>query len=213
MFVYKKTTNGECTQLTDLSAKKPQILEDNQGTYVQFNFGAPDNKCTNAKGEPVNYKVSVNLYCDQLESSAISALSVNTDDICAPVIVGTNSNACPVFSVTTFAKFFIKRPQILGLLTILFGLVVAFFGKDFFEITIFATGGIAGFGITMLLFLMVSMLFAQQGQDLSTLNTIFSFLFSITIGVFLGFILKRMIKIGAAIMGAIGGVFLAFAVH
>lgn len=65
----------------------------------------------------------------------------------------------------------------------------------------------------MLLFLMLSMLFAQQGQDLSTLNTIFSFVFSICIGIFLGFILRRMIKIGAAIMGAIGGVFLAFAVH
>lgn len=48
---------------------------------------------------------------------------------------------------------------------------------------------------------------------MSTLNTIFSFVFSVCIGVFLGFILKRMIKIGAAIMGAIGGVFLAFAVH
>lgn len=103
----------------------------------------------------------MNLYCDQLESTGISALSVNNNDICSPVIVGTNSNACPVFSVTTFAKFFIKRPQILGLLAIAFGLVVAFYGRDFFEITIFATGGIAGFGITMLLFLMLSMLFAQ----------------------------------------------------
>lgn len=107
MFAYKNTTSGECTQLTDLAAKKPQILEDNKGTYVQFSFGAPDNKCINAKGELVNYKVSVNLYCDQLESTGISSLSVNSDDVCAPVIVGTNSNACPVFSVTTFAKFFI----------------------------------------------------------------------------------------------------------
>jgi hypothetical protein len=51
----------------------------------------------------------------------------------------------------------------LGILSIVFGLVVGFYGRDFFEITIFATGGIAGFGITMLLFLMLSMLFAQQG--------------------------------------------------
>jgi hypothetical protein len=46
----------------------------------------------------------------------------------------------------------------LGTLAILFGLVVAFQGRKFFEITIFTTGGIAGFGITMLLFLMLSML-------------------------------------------------------
>ena len=54
--------------------------------------------------------------------------------------------------MTKFAQFFVKRPQILGILAILFGLVVALYGRDFFEITIFATGGIAGFGITMLLF-------------------------------------------------------------
>ncbi len=149
--------------MTDLTAKKPQVIDGDKGTFVQFSFGAPDNKCVNAKGELVNYKLTVNLYCNSIESNGLSSPKVNNDDVCSPVIEGSNSNACPVFSVTKFAQFFLKRPQILGILAILFGLVVAFYGQDFFEITIFATGGIAGFGITMLLFLMLSMLFAQQG--------------------------------------------------
>jgi len=158
----------------------------------------------------------VNLYCDKVDSSSgFTSLKVTSDDVCAPVISGTHSNACPVFSVTKFASFFVNRPQILGILAIMFGFVVAFLGRKFFEVTIFTTGGIAGFGITMLLFLMLSMLgsFTQKGEELTFLSTFASFVFSVMVGVFLGFILNRMIKIGAAIMGAIGGVFLAFTVH
>ncbi len=114
--------------------------------------------------------------------------------------------------MTAFAKFFVKRPQILGVFSILFGLVVALYGRKFFDLTIFATGSIVGFGITMLLFLMLSMLtsFSQKGTDLSIIGSILSFVFSLCMGVFLGFILRKMEKIAAIILAAICGVFLAF---
>lgn len=79
------------------------MLDGEKGTFVQFSFGAPDNKCINAKGELVDYKLTVNLFCDSIEGNGISGPSVNNDDVCSPVIEGRGSNACPVFSVTKFA--------------------------------------------------------------------------------------------------------------
>ena len=66
--------------MTDLTAKKPQVIDGDKGTFVQFSFGAPDNKCVNAKGELVNYKLTVNLYCNSIESNGLSSPKVNYDD-------------------------------------------------------------------------------------------------------------------------------------
>lgn len=51
------------------------------------------------------------------------------------------------------------------------------------------------------------------GAELSFIGTIFSYLFSLAMSGFLGYILYRMLDIGAAIMGAIAGVFLALTVN
>jgi hypothetical protein len=107
----------------------------------------------------------------------------------------------------------VNNPAILGIIAIAFGLIVAFQGRKFFEYTIFATGSIVGFGITMLLFQFLSMLSSKQGSELSFLSTLFSYAFSVAMAAFLGYILYRMLDIGAAIMGAIGGVFLALTVN
>jgi hypothetical protein len=91
---------------------------------------------------------------------------------------------------------------------------VTLFGRKSFEVTIFATGAISGFIITLILFSMLSMLDSfsnreevKQKQSLSFTETMFSYVFSIVIGVFVGFILTKMLRVGAAIMGAIGGLF------
>lgn len=162
--------------------------------------------------------MTINLFCNSESTDStvgFKNIEIDTKDVCAPVITASHSKACPVFSVTTFSRFFLDNPLILGLSSIAFGLVVAFFGRKFFPITIFATGAIAGFGITMLLFSMLSMIssLGDKEAELSFLGTLFSFLFSVCMGLFLGFILQRMLDIGAAIMGAIGGVFLAFTLN
>ena len=102
----------------------------------------------------------------------------------------------------------------MGLIAISLGTVVTLFGRKSFEVTIFATGAISGFIITLILFSMLSMLDSfsnreevKQKQSLSFTETMFSYVFSIVIGVFVGFILTKMLRVGAAIMGAIGGLF------
>lgn len=97
------------------------------------------------------------------------------------------------------------------MLFVFFGAIIASKGRKFFPLTIFATGILAGFGITMLLFTMLSMFESVRVEDkggkleLTMIGTTFTYLASMSIGVFLGFILQRMLKIGAGIISFIGG--------
>jgi len=77
---------------------------------------------------------------------------------CHPIIIASHKSACPVFSVTTFSRFLIDRPYILGPVAILFGLMVTFAGRKFFPWTIAVIGCLIGAGITLLLFSMSDIL-------------------------------------------------------
>lgn len=135
----------------------------------------------------------------------------DSSDVCAPVVTIRHAKACPVFSASNFSRFFINNPQILGILFIGFGFIISIQGLKVFAYTIFGLGAAAGFAITMLLFTMLSMFESARVEDkggkleLTFIGTLFTYLTSLAIGVFLGFILRRMLKIGAAIIGAIGG--------
>lgn len=85
------------------------------------------------------------------------------------------------------------------------------YGRKFFPLTIFATGSLAGFAITVLLFTMLSMFESAGNQKihLTALGTFASYAVSAGVGIFVGFILQRMLKIGAAIIGAVGGFFIS----
>jgi hypothetical protein len=53
----------------------------------------------------------------------------------------------------------------LGLIAISLGIVVTLFGRKSFEVTIFATGAISGFTITLILFSMLSMLDSFSNRE------------------------------------------------
>lgn len=107
------------------------------------------------------------------------------------------------------------RPYLLGPLLIVFGALVAFVGRKFFAWTIATLGCVLGFGVTMLLFTMFEMLDAVKTQKEQTNYTmmITSLFISCIIGIFVGFILKKMLHIGAAILGAVGGFFIGVAIY
>jgi len=91
-------------------------------------------------------------------TASFKDLSVDTSNPCKPVISGSHPKACTVISVSSFSQFFVENPVILGISGMIFGFLVAFKGRLFFEYTIFATGAIAGFGVSMLLFQFLNML-------------------------------------------------------
>lgn len=163
----------------------------------------------------MSYKLTLNILCNDAANTTdwIDNGIVDSTDPCSPVITVTHAKACPVFSASTFAKSFTRNTAILAPLAIIFGLIVTIYGRKFFPITIFATGSLAGFAITLLLFTMLSMFESarekNQRIELTVLGSLFSYVVSLFVGIFVGFILQRMLKIGAAIIGAIGGFFIS----
>ena len=215
-FAYRTNVKtGECAPMTDLSLAKLKVLEQKSGeSYLQIAYGQPTEKlCKNGDAEPTAYKLTLNLMCDSEANSTawLEGGVVDSSDPCNTVITMTHEKACPVFSVSSFSRYFLKNQVILGLMAITFGLVVTVYGRKFFPITIFATGTLAGFAITILLFTMLSMFESAGNQKihLTALGTLATYLVSAGVGIFVGYILKSILKVGAAIIGAVGGFFIS----
>ena len=172
-------------------------------------FASPaESTCANADGTLSKYQFTLNLKCS--DSIGLTYESLDVSKPCSPVLTASHSRACPVVSATGFARFFLDNAVINAPLAILFGLAIALYGRKFFPVTIFAAGGLAGFGITMILVSMVSFLSAVNTRiEFTWVGVIVSILISACIGVFLGFILQKMQRIGAMIIGAIGGFFIS----
>lgn len=127
----------------------------------------------------------------------------------------SHKNACPVFSLLTYSEFLLARPYVLAPLLLMFGVIVTLVGRRFFAWTIGFIGFLIGFGITMLLFSMLQMFDSIEGPQ-KTDHVLFDFasiLVSLTIGLFLGFIQMRMLKLGASILGAVGSFFIGMTLY
>ena len=110
----------------------------------------------------------------------------------------------------------VAKPYILAPILLIFGIAVTLVGRRFFAWTIGTLGCAVGFGVTMILFSMFDMLGPRGGVSTSDTSLFMFFLqlvFSLMIGFFVGFIMMRMLKIGAAILGATGGAFLGMALY
>lgn len=200
-FAFKTNeTDGSCTALTDEQIT-PMLLD---GDYVKFAYPATENATCGAK----KYQLTLKVRCDS-NINETATESIEDADPCSPVITLASPKACPAFSASGFSQFFIERPGILGFVAVVFGLIVAVYGRKFFPLTIFSTGTLVGFGISLLLFTILSML-GSSGK-LTFFNSLLQYLLSAATGIFLGFILQRMLKIAAAIFGAIGGYFISAA--
>jgi hypothetical protein len=108
----------------------------------------------------------------------------------------------------------LAKPYLLGPLLIIFGALVLLFGRQFFAYTIALIGAVFGYVVVVVLFNVIVMLNGINTTDEGVTDTIDSdswyFLIgtkviAIIIGLFLGFILTKMLELGAAIIGGIIG--------
>eukprot|EP00347_Sterkiella_histriomuscorum_P009292 403341764 len=221
VFGYKEDKAGTCNSLTNgnlqnLTSTVEEDLDSGE-RYVQMKY-LGGQECFQAETGVDNYSMTINLRCnsDGKKEDQLLVEGVNTKSKCHPVITASHKIACPVFSVTTFSRFFIDRPYILGPLAIVFGLMVAFAGRKFFPWTIAVIGCLIGGGITILLFSMSDILDSiksSQSEETSGLELAMTITVAVIIGVFVGFILQKMLNIGAAILGAVGGFFIGVAAY
>lgn len=112
-------------------------------------------KC--ASDSSKTYDLQLNLICNK-EAKQASTPVIDETDPCKPVISFETQHGCAVFSTTAWISFLAQHPYILGTLLLLFGAVVTFLGRKFFNYTIAFIGFGVGFLTTMLLFSIMGML-------------------------------------------------------
>jgi hypothetical protein len=102
----------------------------------------------------------------------------------------------------------------MGILCIVAGAVVAFFGRAVFPWVVAIIGGFVTFSLVMLVCSIMGMLESMEGTGTgSSALTVLSFLISIAAGIVLGYVLFSRLIVGAAVLGAIGGFFIGFTVY
>ena len=131
------------------------------------------------------------------DEDPVKVLNVTTGAYCDTKVTVSHLSGCPIFSAMTWFRVIFARSYIAGPLLIILGALMAFVGRKFFKYTIGLFGAFLGFGTTLLMFFMISMLedissnplgsSAQTDDALSM--TIVKITVSVITGVFLGFIL------------------------
>mmetsp|Transcript_27356 Transcript_27356/g.26415 ORF Transcript_27356/g.26415 Transcript_27356/m.26415 type:complete len:165 (+) Transcript_27356:464-958(+) len=156
------------------------------------------------------------LICDQEgeKEGPLKLVAVDNRNPCTTVLVLEHKEACPVFSASSWMSLIMDRPYLLSPILIVFGLLVAYNGRKFFSYTVGFLGTLWGFFVCISLFTVFQML--DTGDD-STSDTVYFLIAEITIsiitGLLVGFILTHMLHIGAAILGAVCGSFVALALY
>ena len=60
---------------------------------------------------------------------------------CSPHLYITHKSGCPVYSGTAFIVFLQNNPWVLGIVAAVVGLIVTFYGREFFQSVIETIGG------------------------------------------------------------------------
>jgi hypothetical protein len=221
-FVYSTDALGNEVSLTAVGkpAYTETVAQDNNtndATHILFRQPNGDVCQTDANGDKTYYQVWFQVFCDPNEQCALtsSAISVDESNPCQPKFSLTHKSGCPVFQATSVVQFFSRYPWILGIILIVFGIIVTFWGGKFFPYVLATIiSGITFFVVLLLasFFGMLSSLDNNNGKHTGgqIAATVISFLFAIALAVFAGWFIKRARRIGFTLLGAAAGFFGGF---
>ena len=107
--------------------------------------------------------MKIDIKCDSngKVTDAAKVLSVSTKDKCSAVVTVSHNSGCAVFSASKLVTFLSKQPYYFAPLLIIVGALICLMGRKFFPLTIQLLGIVFGFGVTMILFSVISMLDKQ----------------------------------------------------
>jgi hypothetical protein len=160
--------------------------------------------------------MSVEVFCDPTITDK-PTLTMNDDDECNPKVTLAHKTGCPVFEATSVIRFFANHPYILGVLLLVFGGLVAFFGGKFFPYVLATTVGAITF---MVILLLASVLGALKALDKNRdptggqiAATVASFVVALALAIFAGWFIKKIRRIGFTLLGAAAGFFGGFLLY
>jgi len=187
-----------------------------QPRHIKFELDGGDVCSTDS-----NRKLSVRyeVFCDPSVQTQPSLTAANLDwsDPCSPKLSFSHKSGCPVFEATSIVRFLSENPWAMGILLLIFGSFVAFFGGKFFS---WVLAGVAGSLVFLLVLLFGSIFGAfkslDQGRDASpgyiTL-AVMTFLVALGLGILVGWLIKHIQRAGICVMGTVAGFLLGFLVY
>jgi len=158
--------------------------------------------------DKTEYTFTTTINCDP-EAKTVTGLSIDTTNLFNPHITFTHESGCPEYSVTAWISFIKEHPWVLGVITIIFGVVVTFFGQIVFKHALaIAAGGIA-FMLLMLLFSLFGMLDALEGNASGgkIALCVVGFILGLAGGIGCGMLFFKLEKLGASILAGAFGFF------
>ena len=214
-FVYKQSSGDVFTD-GDLIIKDKETLEDEDGVRHLVYYMDTNKTCATNSSRIVETIFDIDCNEDGNRGDEMTDLKVNDTDPCALVVTGSHKAACPVFQATSIVEFLTNHPWIMGVALIVFGVVATFFGGKFFPYVLATVGG----GMTFLVVLVLCSAFGglkaletkSHAKD-SVALAVFCFILAFVLAVLVGWFVKKIRRVGAAVLGAVVGFFLGFTLY
>jgi hypothetical protein len=210
-------TNGNKASYTETVLKTND--EGSENTHILYVQSGGDECKTNDKGEKVYYQVTTEIFCNADKTGAPEIkLDDSGDNECNPKITFAHATGCPVFQATSIVRWLANNPIVLGILLIFFGCVVTFWGGKFFPYVLATVSG----GLTILVLLLIASVLGmfkaldKENKDPSGgqyAAAVFGFLISFAVGIFVGWFLKKMRRVGICLLGTAAGFFGGFLLY
>jgi hypothetical protein len=196
--------SGTCYGLKDSETGKPNIVDsellDTDGNVngISLKFSSSNSQC---EAEPTRtYSLTVNLMCGT--NTGLSNPQVSGDD-CDIVLQYNSKQGCPVFALDKFWTFMKKYNGLWGVMLIVLGLFLAFFGNKFVNAVIYIMATLAAFFAGSMLFFQ---LFMKNVEKQWIQWVIIGLIF---VGAnLIGMVLVKTRKYGIAVLAGFGGAML-----
>lgn len=166
---------------------------------VTYTFSS-DTKCPfSKKNETFGFQNSV--ICNKNVTGAGSVVSVKDANTCLPKVTMEHESACPEYSVKGMVKFFRDNVWLSGTILVVFGVIMAMFGRAFFRWTMSAFAGLAGFLVVMYF----SSLFGWLG---ATWAIVLLCIVGVCAGLGCAALMYYFIPIATVFLGVVAGLFM-----
>lgn len=207
-FERSNTDPKQCVDYTGTKSWQVDTRKEKENLVMEY---SGNQVCKNAKHEEEYHTLEMTMVCDrEMEDGKIEArgdVDTSDEDSCTQKVTLASRNACPKLSATPFVEFLAEHPWAMGILLIVSGGIIAFFGRKFIQHAVAVISGGAAFLIVMLIFSWLSLLEGLTKPNGSLVLAIVMTIIAIAIGVLVGHLFFKMFTLGATIVAAIAGAF------
>eukprot|EP00347_Sterkiella_histriomuscorum_P010029 403338963 len=166
------------------------------------------------------WKVRYEINCDATVTGTPVLTLANLDltsDVCAPKLTFSHKAGCPAFQATSIVRFLSDNPWALGVILLIFGSIVTFFGGKFFHFILpTIAGGVLFLGLLLFGSVMGTLVALDKGKQSSAGEItlcVMTFIVSACIAGFVAWFIKRIQRTGICLVGSVAGFFLGFILY